>query len=156
MAVLLRLVEVFNYRKDALVHQACPHDEYRHVGSVGDDACISDEVDRRTVEEDVVELASHLLDHGLEVIRKEKLGRVRRKSSYRKDEESRLDFIHVCLIVVRLAVEVCSHTAVLQSEGLAEGCLAEVEVHESHLCALEGHAGCYVHHGEGLTCARVE
>ena len=44
----------------------------------------------------------------------------------------------------------------LQAEGLAEGCLAEVEVDQSDSCALEGHAGCDVHYGEGLTGRRVE
>ena len=42
------------------------------------------------------------------------------------------------------------------AEGLAEGSLAEVEVDQSNLCSLEGHAGCYVHYGEGLTGSRVE
>ena len=156
MLVLLRLVEVFDDRKDALVHQSCPHHEYGHVYCLGDDARVGHEVDRRTVEEDVVELSPHLLDHALEVVREKELCRVRRKGSDRKDKEARLDLVEVLSVVGRLAVEVCRHAAVLQAEGLAEGCLAEVEVDQSDSCALEGHAGCDVHYGEGLTGRRVE
>ena len=42
------------------------------------------------------------------------------------------------------------------AEGVAEGCLAKVEVDQSNLCTLERHAGSDVHACESLTCSRVE
>ena len=65
--VLLRLVEILDDRKDTLVHQTCSHHEYRHVNCLCNDARIGYEVDRRTVEEDIVELASHIFNKVLEV-----------------------------------------------------------------------------------------
>ena len=99
MLVLLRLVEILDDRKDTLVHQTCSHHEYSHVNCLCNDARIGYEVDRRTVEEDIVELASHIFNQVLEVVRKKKLGWVWRKCSYREDEETWLDLVKVRFVV---------------------------------------------------------
>ena len=129
MLVFSGSIEFLDVRKHLLVHLARPHHEDGHVCDLCDDASICNDVDRRTVYEDIIIVFAHLRYHLLEPVGKQELGRVRRKSSHWKEEEVLRELIHIASVVVHLAVEICCNSSVHHIESLAEGGLSEVEVH---------------------------
>ena len=120
MAVSSAAVEFLDVRKEVSVDSVGSHHKDTHVHHLCDQACVSHDVDRRTVEEDVVILSTHLLDHLLEHVCEKKLCRVWRKGSDRKYEEIWFDLIDIRSVVIRLAVEISSNTCVNCTESLAE------------------------------------
>lgn len=144
--VFVRSIETLDIREDFLVHVAGPHDEDSHVHKFCDDAGICHDVDRRTIQEDVVILVTHLLDHVPEPFGKQELCRVRRKVSDREKVEVRSQLVHIRSEVIDFAVQIGSYSCMDHIQRLAQRSLAKVQIDHDDLRSLEGHAGGKVHH----------
>ena len=82
------LVVVFlDDRKAIQFHDAYTDYEEGDVGILGKDAGVGNNLDRRTVEEDIVVLSSYLVDELCKAIVGDKLGGVWRQGTNRKNEE---------------------------------------------------------------------
>ena len=87
MFVLVLFIELINLRHQTLVEQTGPCNEERHVNILCHDCRICNNLDRRTVDENIVIFFLQFVHHLREHIGKQKFRRVRRKDADRKTIE---------------------------------------------------------------------
>ena len=156
MVIFTGLVKFLHKRKNPLVHEVSPHDEYGHVSNRCNNACVRNDIDWRTVKEDIFIFTTQLLDHVLEPVCKKKLSRIRRKRTYREEREILAYLLDMVTIIICLAIKVRRNTCMIESERITQCCLSKVKVDKYHLRTLKCHTCGKVHHSKRLTCIRVE
>ena len=87
IGITLCTIEVFDFRYHGTLEIHGPYDEERHVGIVSDDAGIGDNLNGRTVNEDIVVLLLQGGDELCQPLVVEKFRRIRGNGTYRYNGE---------------------------------------------------------------------
>ena len=157
VAVALGGVVLVDLGEHHALQQAGADDEHRGVGEAVDEVGVRDDLHRRAVEEDVVVGGAEAGERLLEARVGEQLRRVGRQGAHREDVQAGVVDVldDERLVVVYAAVEVVAQAGLGLAGELAEGLLAEVQVHGQGAPSLDGEGRGQVGGAEGLAAARV-
>ena len=157
VAVALGGVVLVDLGEHHALQQAGTDDEHRGVGEAVDEVGVRDDLHRRAVEEDVVVGGAQPRERLLEARVGEQLRRVGRDRTDREDVQAGLVDVldDQGLVVVDAAVEVVAQAPLGLAGELAQGLLAEVQVHGQGAPSLDGEGRGQVGGAEGLAAARV-
>ena len=158
VAILACVVKALELLEQGAVEQSGAHDEDRSVHVARDDLRIGDDLDRRTVEQDVVVLAANLFQQVLQAAVAQQLGGVRRHDADWQDAQVLIALVGMdeLVKVPLLTREVMGQTDLRRSDqGRGHG-LTDIAVDDEHLLLLDGQRHGDIGREIGLTTTRVE